>query len=256
MQHFARRPAAILLLIALATFLLLRGIVPALSKIQSDFPDYLTAAKIVADGGEVGRLYDNVWFQDQMRRYGTSGPAPGKFAPFPPPTALLLLPLVRLAPLDALRVTTGVSILCLAAAMVLLARILAWSLLDSAIFVLLSGYGLINALRFGQPYVLVSLSCIAGYYAYLRGSSPGACSIPRYSYCSRAMASSTRCASANRTSSSPSLASRATTPICAAGEPGPGRASDCSRPSSTTQSFSCFTLPAAPNGGWCSPARS
>lgn len=169
MQHFPTRPAAILLLIALVTVLLVRGVVPALSKIQSDFPDYLTAAKIVADGGEVGRLYDNVWFQDQMRRYGTGGPAPGKFAPFPPPTALLLLPLVRLAPLDALRVTTGVSILCLAAAIVLLERILAWSLLDSAIFVLLSGYGLINALRFGQPYVLVSLSCIAGYYSYLRG---------------------------------------------------------------------------------------
>ena len=87
--------------------------------------------------------------------------------PFPPPTALLLLPLTRLAPLDALRVTTCVSIVCLAASILLLMRILSWGFFETAVFVLLSGFGLINDLRFGQPYILISLSCILGYYAYL-----------------------------------------------------------------------------------------
>ena len=169
MRLFFNRPVAILLFAALAFFLAVRGLVPAMSKIDSDFPGYFTSAKIVAEGGDVGRLYDNAWFQDQMRRYQVGKPSEGKFAPFPPPTALLLVPLAQLKPLNALRVVTGVSVLCLVCAIVLLARILSWSLIDSAVFILLSGNAVIGALRLGQPYILVSLSCVLGYYAYVKG---------------------------------------------------------------------------------------
>ena len=59
--------------------------------------------------------------------------------------------------------------LCLVCSIILLTRILSWSFVDSAVFVLLSGYAVLNALRFGQPYILVSVSCILGYYAYCKG---------------------------------------------------------------------------------------
>ncbi|HWW21340.1 MAG TPA: glycosyltransferase family 87 protein [Steroidobacteraceae bacterium] len=147
----------------------MHAVAPALTRLDTDFPDYLTAARIVADRGEVDRLYDNAWFQDQMRRYHIGKPSEGKFAPFPPPTALLWVSLARLTPLDALRVVTGLSVLALAVSVTLLSRILGWSVLDSALLVLLSGVAAINAVRLGQPYMLVSLSCILGYYAYLRG---------------------------------------------------------------------------------------
>jgi len=49
-----------------------------------------------------------------------------------------------------------------------LAAILEWSAIDAAILVLLSGSAVVSALRLGQPYILVSTSCIVGYYAYLR----------------------------------------------------------------------------------------
>jgi Glycosyltransferase family 87 len=166
---FFKQPAAILLLAALTLILFTRGIVPGTSRIDTDFPNYLTAARIVADGGQVERLYDNSWFQEQMRRYGIGKPSEGKFAPFPPPTALLMVPLARLEPLDALRIMTGVSIVCLFCSIILLMRILSWNFVDTAVFTLLSGYALLNALRFGQPYVLVSASCILGYYLYGRG---------------------------------------------------------------------------------------
>jgi hypothetical protein len=169
MQVLFNRPVAILLFIALGLVLVVRGILPALSKIDTDFPNYFTAAKIVADGGEVDRLYDTEWFQEQMRRYQVGRPSEGEFSPFPPPTALLLLPLTRFEPLGALRIMTGVSVLCLICSIILLARILSWSLIDSGVFVLLSGYALLNTLRFGQIYILVSLSCILGYYAHLKG---------------------------------------------------------------------------------------
>jgi hypothetical protein len=168
MRLFYNRSLAIVLFAALAAVLIARGIVPAMSKIDSDFPGYFTAAKIVADGGPVERLYDDVWFQQQMHRYVPSSEIIGKFSPFPPPTAFLLLPLTRMEPLNALRVVTVVSALCIAGSIVLLASILSLTLVESAVFVLLSGYAVINTLRFGQPYIAVSLSCIAGYYAYLK----------------------------------------------------------------------------------------
>jgi hypothetical protein len=66
---FFKQPAAIVLLAALTLILFTRGIVPGTSRIDTDFPNYLTAARIVADGEQVERLYDNSWFQEQMRRY-------------------------------------------------------------------------------------------------------------------------------------------------------------------------------------------
>jgi len=169
MHLLLRRTVALFLFVALTLVLAARGIVPAFSKVDTDFPNYFTAAKIVADGGNTDRLYDNGWFQDQMRRYQIGTASEGEFKPFPPPTALLLLPLARLQPLDALRVLTGVSLLCLICSIVLLARILSWSLVESAVFVLLSGYAVLGALRLGQPYIVVSLACIVGYYARLKG---------------------------------------------------------------------------------------
>jgi|HubBroStandDraft_1064217.scaffolds.fasta_scaffold61078_2 hypothetical protein len=177
MQGRVERLAALLLFIILSTILIARGIVPALSKIDTDFPNYFTAAKIVASGGAVERLYDDSWFQEQMGHYPFGRPPIGKFDPFPPPTALLLVPLTGLSPLNALRVLTGVSVVCLIGSIALLARILSWRLLHSGVFVLLSGYAVLNALRFGQPYILVSFSCILGYYALLKGRPllAGAC---------------------------------------------------------------------------------
>jgi len=176
MQVFPK-PVALVLFVTLGALVGARGVVPAMSRLTSDFPSYFTAAKIVAEGGDVGRLYDIPWFQEQMRRYQVGEPSLGKFAPFPPPTALLLVPLTPLAPLDALRVMTGLSVLCLLGSILLLARTLAWGTLDAAVFVLLSGWGILSVLRLGQPYIVVSGFCILGYYAYLRGRPwvAGAC---------------------------------------------------------------------------------
>jgi Glycosyltransferase family 87 len=161
--------AATLLSLGLASLLWVRGIAPAVSRVDTDFPNYLTAARIVADGGPAARLYDDAWFQEQMRHYGIGDPQQGKFAPFPPPTALLLLPLSRLQPLSALRVLTGVSLVCLVCSILLLARTLSWSLAEATAFVLLSGYAVGNTLRFGQPYILMSALCLLGYFAWCRG---------------------------------------------------------------------------------------
>ena len=167
MHASIKRLLAFALLIALTTFECLRGLVPALTRIDTDFPNYLTAAKIVADRRNPEQLYDNAWFREQMRGYGMEGMS--SFNPFPPPTALVLVPLARLQPLTALRVMTAVNVLCLIGSALLLARVLRWRRVDSAVFILLSGNAIISGLRFGQLYIVISSLCIFGYYAYLRG---------------------------------------------------------------------------------------
>jgi hypothetical protein len=161
------RSATLLVLIALVGLVIVDGVIPALSRIDTDFPNYLTAAKIVSDGGDTERLYDDSWFRAQMRRYGMG--SGGRFLPFTPPTALLLLPLAHLQPLAALRVVTVVSVLCLVVSIALLAKTLSWDVLATAVFVLSSGHAILNGLRFGQPYIVVSAFCILGYCAYVRG---------------------------------------------------------------------------------------
>jgi hypothetical protein len=168
MNSFFSRAWTTLMLVGLAAFVSSKGVVPALSGIDADFPGYFTAARIVVDGQDTQRLYDDDWFREQIRRYGLeSAKNPGKFAPFPPPTALLLVPLARCEPLTALRIVTVVSVLCIICSIFLLARILAWNPVDSALFILSSGLAIVGGLRCGQPYILISTFCILGYYLYL-----------------------------------------------------------------------------------------
>jgi hypothetical protein len=170
MNSFFNRAWTTLLLLGLAAYLFQKGVVPALTAVEADFPGYFTSARIVVDGQDTSRLYDDGWFREQIRRYGMETEQnPGKFAPFPPPTALLLVPLARFQPLTALRIVTAVSVLCLIFSSFLLARILAWHPVDSALLVLSSGGAIITGLRCGQPYILISTACILGYYLYQRG---------------------------------------------------------------------------------------
>jgi hypothetical protein len=113
MNSFFDRAWTIMMLAGLVAYIFYKGVVPAVSEITADFPGYFTAARIVIDGQDTQRLYDDDWFREQIRRYGLEGKNPGKFAPFPPPTALLLVPLARCEPLTALRIVTVVSVLCL-----------------------------------------------------------------------------------------------------------------------------------------------
>jgi hypothetical protein len=168
-QAFRGPAAKILLLAVLVVPGFLHGVMPAFSAITDDFPEYFTSATIARQGQGAEQLYDGAWFRGQTRRYGVgSGENPGEFRPYPPPTALLLVPLTEFKPLTALRIVTVVSVACLICSMLLLNRLFAWGLLESALFVLASGWGLHAGLRFGHPYILISTFCLLGYYLYLK----------------------------------------------------------------------------------------
>jgi hypothetical protein len=158
-----------LLLAGLAAYVVLKGVVPALTAITSDFPEYFTSATVVRAGEDPVKLYDSAWFREQTRHYGVGPPEnPGSFSPYPPPTALLLTPLTGFKPLTALRIVIAMNVLCLGCSMLLLSRIFAWRLIDAALFIMLSGLALLSGLRFGHPYILISTFCLLGYYLYLK----------------------------------------------------------------------------------------
>ncbi len=159
------------LLAGLVAHMLVMDVLPAFRAVTQDFPAYITSAKIARDG-LAAKLYDGPWYREQMQRYGVDIPAgiPPQnivFAPYPPPTALLLLPLASFTPLTALRFLTVLSVLCLIGSMLLLSGIFAWRLVDSALFIVLSGHALHSGLVFGHPYILISTVCLLGYYLYL-----------------------------------------------------------------------------------------
>lgn len=150
------------LLVVLGAFLIVRGFIPAFTQLDTDFPNYYTAGRIAASGEDTHRLYDDQWFQEQIHALGMA--QQGKFSPFPPPTALLFIPLSFLSPLAALQVMTALNIGLLVLAIVLMRHLFQTNLLSAAGFALLAGHGLVNCFRFGQLYLALTCSILAGYY--------------------------------------------------------------------------------------------
>ncbi len=75
------------------------GIVPGWKNVESDFPNYYTASRIIIEGRDIDKLYDDQWFNSRIKEYGIE--QQGKFSPFPPVTAFLMIPLVVFEPLNA-----------------------------------------------------------------------------------------------------------------------------------------------------------
>lgn len=97
-----------ILLCISAGLIFLAGVRPGW-RMQSDFPNYWLGSKLLMERGDCDSLYDNQWFQDQLKAHGFS--EQGKFAPFPPPTVFLFLPLTPFHPLEAKRVWMVVNLL-------------------------------------------------------------------------------------------------------------------------------------------------
>jgi hypothetical protein len=138
----------------LTAHLVWRGLVPAFTAVDTDFPNYYVASQLALEG-QFDRVYDDVWFQEQIRSAGMA--SMGKFSPYPPITAFVMMPLAWLGPLNALRAWTVINIGVLICSIMLLSQMLKKDWLWSALMLLLSGHALVNNFRFGQFYLILSL---------------------------------------------------------------------------------------------------
>jgi hypothetical protein len=149
-----RHSAKYVLLALLLTFLLWRGVVPAMQSLDTDFPNYFISSRLVLEG-RFDRVYDDPWFQEQVYSFGIQ--ELGKFSPYPPATAFIMLPIASLQPLTALRVWTIINIGVLVGLILMLSTFLKKDLVWSTLIILLSGHALVNNFRFGQFYLILTL---------------------------------------------------------------------------------------------------
>jgi hypothetical protein len=167
------RTVQMLLLTGIVIFIFWKGIIPAFREIETDFPNYYTASRLVLEGQSLDSLYNDAWFQRRMAEYGIS--VAGKFSPFPPPTALVMIPLARLDVLDAQRVWTLVNVVLLVAFVFLLSRILCVSPATAFLLTGMSGLALANNFRFGQWYLVIAFAMAYSFRKYREGNqiAPG-----------------------------------------------------------------------------------
>jgi hypothetical protein len=175
LKEFSMRNAkwfSIFLLTVLSIFHFYYGIIPAWTRINSDFPNYYVSSKLLLEGKEFENIYDDEWFQQKINEYGIS--EPGKFSPFPPPTAFIMIPIASISPLAAKRAYIIINLIALFFIVYLLKKISGFSFIGSFNIILLSGAALVNNFLFGQFYLILLLLILLGYLNLIKNNETSA----------------------------------------------------------------------------------
>ncbi|MBS1683005.1 MAG: DUF2029 domain-containing protein [Bacteroidetes bacterium] len=149
------RKIKIIVLILLTGFVLLKGVVPAWNEVHSDFGNYYVSAKLISNHTNLDSLYNDAWFHEQAVRVGA--PQAVKFSPFPPITAFVMVPLTFFKVKTANRIWIVVNLLLFLPAVFIIRKITSWDYPLSLFLILASGLSLINNIKFGQVYWLMTI---------------------------------------------------------------------------------------------------
>ncbi|HLZ07228.1 MAG TPA: glycosyltransferase family 87 protein, partial [Chloroflexota bacterium] len=156
----ARPPATEIAAIAIAAVAVVAfGVqvaLPASSRLTNGFSAYYTAARLVVQGADPARFYDDAWFSSQTIRLGF-GAAQDIYNVNPPATALLLLPLAGFDPVTAKEFWTALNLVFLGVALMILARLGGWSpVICSAAVILVTAFQPVQEeIKLGQAYALL-----------------------------------------------------------------------------------------------------
>jgi hypothetical protein len=148
-------------------------LVPAWSSLNTDFPNYYVAARVFSEGKSLVRVYDWIWFQRQKDHAGVEN----RIVAFSGLTLLSALPIVPLAsmpPLQAKRWWIVINLLLLAIAVFLLHRMGTLSALRVTILSLLAIEPLHTQFLYGQLHLLVLVMIVVAFWLYLRNMSVAA----------------------------------------------------------------------------------
>jgi len=136
--------------------------------VETDFPNYYTAAVLTLRRQPLRSFYDWTWFQRQMNYTGTERQL-GGYTPHTPLTMIPLLPLAGLEPQRAKQAWLILGLLCLGASVWILARLTGFHAAGVLLLAMLA-YGAIHGnFVLGQYYLflLFLLTCAA--WCLLRG---------------------------------------------------------------------------------------
>jgi hypothetical protein len=144
------------------------GLVPAWKRLNTDFPNYYLAARLLRGGYPLERMYDWVWFQRQKDHAGVDWGIVS-YGPITPFSAFVLAPFASCSALTAKRVWLVVTLALLGASALVLRRLTRLSLRRVAVIMFLSVVPLRTSFEFGQQYVLVLFLIALAALLYARG---------------------------------------------------------------------------------------
>jgi hypothetical protein len=136
--------------------------------VETDFPNYYTAAVLLRQRAPLRNFYDWTWFQRQMNYAGTERQL-GGYTPQPPLAMLPMVPLAGLSPQSAKRVWLSLDLIFLAAAIWMLSRMTRLPAAGLLLLALLGHYALAGNFELGQYYIFLLFLLTASCFLLLKG---------------------------------------------------------------------------------------
>ncbi|HLK17643.1 MAG TPA: glycosyltransferase 87 family protein, partial [Bryobacteraceae bacterium] len=153
--------------IAAIAFLLVPPLVHGWTHVETDFPNYHTAARMFLHRVPLRDLYDWTSFQRQMN-YAGWGLQLGGYIPHTPLTALPMVPFAWLPPMTAKRVWLSLSLIFLAAAIWILAKLTNLPVPGLIVLALLGYNAMSGNFELGQYYCFLLFLMTAAVWLLLR----------------------------------------------------------------------------------------
>ena len=135
---------------------------------DTDFPNYYTAASLTLQHQPLRNFYEWTWFQRQMN-YAGIGMQLGGYTPHTPLTMIPFLPLAGLPPQRAKQVWLALELLFLGAAIWFLSRLTGFHYAEVFLLAMLARGALSGNLALGQYYLFLLLLLSAAAWCILRG---------------------------------------------------------------------------------------
>jgi hypothetical protein len=155
------------ILFLLLVYLCVHTMPRAWGKLNTDFPDYYTAARLAHDGYDASRMYEWVWLAREKDHRAIDYPAVG-LIPSTPFSTLVMWPLTGLPPLAAKHVWILVNLALLAPLCWMLRSMTGLTYQRIALVFALS-FPLHRNLLYGQFYIFLLFLIAAACWGYLRG---------------------------------------------------------------------------------------
>jgi hypothetical protein len=156
-----------MVLLVAAVFLFAHSMPRAWRTLNTDFPNYYTAARLVHEGYDTSRMFEWRWIEREKDHRAVDIRVIGML-PITPFSTLAVYPLAGLAPLAAKHIWILFNLACLIPIGLMLRSMTGLSLQRIALIILLS-FPLHRNLLYGQFYILLLLMLVAACFSYLNG---------------------------------------------------------------------------------------
>jgi Glycosyltransferase family 87/WD40-like Beta Propeller Repeat len=162
-EHGIRKPLAILAVLLTVTFLVITAVMPGWKQIETDFPNYYTAAVLARQGQPLRDYYDWTWFARQMNYAGIEGRI-GNYTPQSPLTMLPMLPLAAFPAQRAKQIWLLCNLLFLGLTLWLLHRLSRFGIVEIWLLAFGAFFSLRTNFLYGQYYVLLLFLLTLAFY--------------------------------------------------------------------------------------------